>query len=101
MPKIDDVTKYVRSKNAGPFWITIDLFCETLDDYILLKDSPAISHENIGRLYHIKPDQVKIFHLANLNVVKISVPRLNPQGHRYERDMHSGQQYVQLLDLEL
>ncbi len=26
MPKLRDVCRYVRSKNAGPFWVTIDLF---------------------------------------------------------------------------
>jgi hypothetical protein len=34
-------------------------------------------------------------------VVKLSFPRLRPQGGAGERDMHGGQQYVPLLDLEL
>ena len=31
----------------------------------------------------------------------MSYPRAEPQGGVLERDMHSGQQYVPLLDLEL
>jgi hypothetical protein len=34
-------------------------------------------------------------------MVKVSYPRAAPQGGMVERDMHSGQQYVRLLDLEL
>ena len=26
MPRLADVCRHVRSKNAGPFWITVDLF---------------------------------------------------------------------------
>ena len=33
--------------------------------------------------------------------LKISYPRTVPQGGSQERDMHEGQQYVRLLDLEL
>jgi hypothetical protein len=34
-------------------------------------------------------------------MIKISYPRTTPQGGMVERDMHSGQQYVPLLDVEL
>ncbi|MEA2725650.1 MAG: hypothetical protein QOF70_125, partial [Acetobacteraceae bacterium] len=26
MPRLGDVCRHIRSKNAGPFWITVDLF---------------------------------------------------------------------------
>ena len=26
MPKLEDVCHQIRSKNAGPFWISVDLF---------------------------------------------------------------------------
>ena len=26
MPKLRDVCRYVRSKNAGPFWMTLEAF---------------------------------------------------------------------------
>jgi hypothetical protein len=34
-------------------------------------------------------------------VLKISYPRRTPAGGVEERDLHSGQQYTYLLDLEL
>ena len=47
------------------------------------------------------PSSVKRFAVDGLNVVKLSYPRREPQGGVVERDMHGGQQYVPLLDVEL
>ena len=33
MSKLSDVAYYVRSKNAGPFWVTIDIFCNNEESY--------------------------------------------------------------------
>lgn len=32
-----DIAQKIRSKNAGPFWITIDIFCSTADRYKRIK----------------------------------------------------------------
>jgi hypothetical protein len=101
MGTIGKTAKYVRSKNAGPFWITIDIFCETEEAFEKLKDSKNIGPEVIAGIYGAAPDQVKRFFLPKLKIVKFSFPRLKPQGDKYERDMHGGQQYVRILDLEL
>lgn len=101
MPKLNDVCRYVRSKNAGPFWVTIDLFFADADNYARFADDPAISTEAVAGLYGVDPTLVKRFRINTLNVVKISIPRSQPQGGVIERDMHSGQQFVPLLGLEL
>jgi hypothetical protein len=101
MPTLGDTAKYVRSKNAGPFWMTIDIFCETTDSYTLIRNSKTIGPAAIARIFKANPEEVRVFELDDLKVIKISLPRPWPQGSRHERDMHSGQQYVQLLDLPL
>lgn len=101
MPKVSEVCRHVRSKNAGPFWITLDLSfpdSETFDRYA---NAPALQADAIGALYGVDPKQVKRFLVADLAVVKISYPRRSPQGGAMERDMHGGQQYIRLLDVEL
>jgi len=99
--RLKDVCRYVRSKNAGPFWVTVDLFFENADDYARYCNHPAIGRETVARLYGVDPDAVKRFTVDALKVVKISYPRSQPQGGVLERDMHSGQQFVRLLDIEL
>lgn len=101
MPKLNEVCRYVRSKNAGPFWVTIDLFFDGPEAYQRYSDDPALSAAAIGRLYGVEPQAVRRFKVDTLNVVKISIPRSQPQGGVLERDMHSGQQFVPMLDIVL
>ncbi len=101
MVTLRDVCHQVRSKNAGPFWVTIDVFFDGDESYERYKDAPALSAETIGRTFGADPAQVKRFAVDSLAVLKISYPRKSPQGGVLERDMHSGQQYVRLLDVVL
>ena len=96
MSKLSDVAYYVRSKNAGPFWVTIDIFCNNEESYKRIASS-----KNINKQYGAAPENVKIFHMDDLKVIKISYPRFCPQGGKDERDMHAGQQYIELLNVEI
>lgn len=101
METIKDVARYVRSKNAGPFWVTIEIFCETQEAYDKIKGSPNITPRKVAELYSVDENLVKVFYVDSLNVIKFSYPRPKPEGHKYENDMHSGQQYIFLADTEL
>jgi hypothetical protein len=99
--RVSEVCRHVRSKNAGPFWITIDLSFRDAESYARHVDAPALQPAAIARLYDVDATQVKRFPIPELLVLKISYPRCRPQGGAMERDMHGGQQYVRLLDLEV
>lgn len=101
MPKLSEVCRHVRSKVAGPFWVTVDLMFDSQENYDRYHQSPALSAESIARIYHIDPSTVLHYPVPSLRVLKISYPRRVPQGSLEERDLHSGQQYTYLLDLEL
>ena len=101
MAKVSEVCRHVRSKNAGPFWVTVDLFFDSADSYAQFHADPAISADNIAAIYGVDKAHVKRFEVKSLNMVKISYPRTTPQGGVVERDMHSGQQFVPLLELQL
>lgn len=98
---IGDVASLVRSKNAGPFWLTLDVFCDTDDAYARVASEGVITAERIAGLYRVAPESVKIFRVPNLRVVKVSVPRPTTQGGVRDRDMHAGQQHVPLMRLSL
>ncbi|MFT3820244.1 MAG: DUF4387 domain-containing protein [Rubrivivax sp.] len=101
MPTLAEACRHLRSKNAGPFWITLDL---SFDDRAGLQralDAPALQPAAIGALYGVDPALVRRYPVPELLVLKISYPRPQPQGGALERDMHGGQQYVRLLDLVL
>jgi hypothetical protein len=101
MATVKQVCRHVRSKNAGPFWVTIDLFFDGADNYRRYAASPALGPELMQRLYGADPRLVRKFPVPKLHMVKISYARTNVQGGEVERDMHCGQQYVRLLDIEL
>ena len=101
MRTIGELASYVRSKNAGPFWVTIDIFCDDEESYRKISASKNLNGKTIGEIYHTNPEDVKLFFLDALKVIKISYPRSCPQGGRDERDMHSGQQYIEILDLRV
>ena len=98
---LGETASYVRSKNAGPFWMTIDIFCCSEAAYRQIKAAESLKSAAVAAVYHVKPQEVKRFVVDVLKVLQISMPRPYPQGACCERDMHSGQQYVQLLDAQV
>jgi hypothetical protein len=92
----------VRSKNAGPFWLTVDIFLPDAAAYERAAAAPELTSVNaIAERYDVSPSDVKVFRLPNLNAIKVSFPRPSAQGGAHDRDMHGGQQYVPLLDIDI
>jgi hypothetical protein len=96
---LKEVAQYVRSKAAGPFWVTIDIFCDGAPVFERVRKAPWLAGPTIGDLYGVPADAVKVFELPALNVIKISFPRVRPQGSLHDADSHAGQYFVPLLDL--
>lgn len=79
------VTK-VRSKNAGPFWLTIDIFCGDAQAYArVVRD---LKTTQIAGVLQADSQTLKRFDMPDLNVVKFSLPRPTVQGAIGDRDMH-------------
>ena len=50
MTRLGDLDIKIRSKNAGPFWITADIFCQTRPVYDRLFDKEFITFDQQGRI---------------------------------------------------
>ena len=99
MPKLGDIAQKIRSKNAGPFWVTIDVFCGNDETYQkIVKD---VSTESVAALFKQPISALKRFDIPDLNVVKFSLPRPVVQGSRFDRDMHGAHWAVLLAEFEL
>lgn len=81
----------IRSKSAGPFWLTFDIFCADVETFQKLSAIEQLSGPAMAEMFHSDPAQVRIFHIAPLNVIKISLPRPVVQGSVLDRDMHGAQ----------
>ncbi len=86
MPELGSLVSKVRSKNAGPFWLTIDIFCDDPATYARVRD--GLDDATVARLYGVDRQLLKRFDIPGLNVIKFSVPRPVVQGTRADRDMH-------------
>src|SRR5258705_3535709 len=100
MPKVSEICRHVRSKNAGLFWITLDLFFRDRASFDRYVEAPQFQPAAIGSLFDVDSGLVKRFVIPDLLAIKLSYPRRHPQGGALERDMHGGQQYVRVLDME-
>ena len=99
MTALRDLVLKVRSKNAGPFWVTLDVFCGSAEAFETVRS--RVSAADVAALFQVDATGIKRFEIASLNVVKFSVPRPVVQGDRYDRDMHGAQWAVLLGGLEL
>lgn len=100
MPKLHEVTKLIRSKNAGPFQLTFDIIFDNFDNYQRVKDSGKISQKIIADIYNIPPNEVLFFVCDNALAIKASIPRPVFQGDIGDADNHGGQQYAPLMEIE-
>lgn len=98
-PVLGDYAIEVRSKNAGPFWVTMETFMKDSAGYAIAADEAFLNEKVIAGLYGVDAAQVRFFRIPSLNVVKISFPRPVTQGGVHDRDIHAGQHHVPLAAL--
>jgi len=96
---LDEIADLVRAKNAGPFWITLDVFLPSDDAFERVSASPVADPATIAALYRTPVETIQIFPMPALRAIKISFPRPVVQGSFSDRDMHSGQQHVLLAEI--
>lgn len=99
---LKDIAKVIRSKNAGPFEITMDIIFKTKKDYEEIKNRGIITKELISKLYQIPVEKIITFvYFDAANAIKITLPRPRPQGSIGETDMHAAQQHVPLMEIAI
>lgn len=95
MPELREIADKVRSKNAGPFWVTLDIFCP--DDAAFCRVRDGLPTQRVAKALGVPPADLKRFDMADLGVVKFSLPRPRIQGTVADRDMH-GAGWAVILD---
>jgi hypothetical protein len=98
---LQDALSSIRSKNAGPFTVTFDLFFADRETFLDVVDQGVLTKEGVGALYGLEPEQVRIFEFEPALAIKVSVPRLVPGGSPGDSDVAGGQQFVPLLSIAL
>jgi hypothetical protein len=101
MPELWELTKLIRSKNAGPFELTFDIMFKDNDGFQRALRSGSFSREMIAREYGLQPESVKLFLLENISTIKISIPRKVPSGDARDTDIYGGQYHSPLVRMKI
>jgi len=101
MAKLGDLATLVRSKNAGPFYLTFDVMFDDPAVYERVKKAGVLSRSFIAERYGLSENEVMFFYVDNALAVKASIPRPIIQGDVGETDSYGGQQFAPLLDIEI
>jgi len=104
MSTLGELADVMRSKNAGPFQITIDLMFNDRATYDRVIGSGVLSARTIAPLYQVPEDLVRIMPFDRVRAIKITVPRTtgdHGSGSAYDRDVYGAQQHGPLVELQI
>jgi hypothetical protein len=104
MATLGELADVMRSKNAGPFQITIDLMFNDRANYDRVVSSGALNEGAIAPLYGVDAALVRIMPFERVRAIKITIPRTAGQkgsGSAFDRDVYGAQQHGPLVDLAI
>ena len=104
---LSDLCQVMRSKNAGPFEITIDAIFNSEDVYWSMKDSPLLSRASVAKALEIAEEDVIWMGFYDPAIAfKVTIPRVRggkrkSAGGFMEDDVHGSQEHMGLATLTL
>lgn len=101
MAKLSELAKLIRSKNAGPFVVTIDILFDDAEIYKKVLETDALTEEKVAGYYQIPVEHVKRYLLPLANAIKFSFPRKYPSGDFLDEDLYGCQQHRKFVNWEI
>lgn len=100
MDRLVDLAVVLRSKNSGPFSITLDILFDNIDTYRRVRESEIICKEKIAELYRIsEKDITELVYFEKGLGIKITYNRKISSGTVGDRDVYGAQQHAPLFDI--
>jgi hypothetical protein len=99
--KLSESARIVRSKNAGPTLLTIDIMFDDPAAFERARRSPNMTAAAIAARYGLAPERVRVIAYAPADALKVVLHRATVAGTPGDRDVYGAQQHGPLLDLEL
>lgn len=98
--RLYECAKVLRSKNSGPFEITLDCLFDDEEIYRKIKESGVINRALVAELYHIPENLITniVFFDPALGF-KITFARRVSSGTSFDRDVYGAQQHAPLMEL--
>ncbi|NQV44221.1 MAG: DUF4387 domain-containing protein [Rhodospirillales bacterium] len=99
---LHEVADVIRSKNAGPFELTLDVIFKDHAQFCRVRDSGLFNPAMIARLYGIaEGDVLNLVHYEPARAIKATIRRHIPSGAIGDRDVYGAQQHAPLLTVSI
>ncbi|GGE49160.1 acyl-CoA synthetase [Agaricicola taiwanensis] len=101
MPLIKDIARVCKSKNAGPFELTIDVVFDDPALYRRVKETGVLGPDLFARLYGVSANEVQFTPYDAGSAFKATLPRLVSAGDVGDTDVYGAQQHAPLLNVDI
>lgn len=99
---LGDVASVIRTKNSGPYELTMDVMFDNDIIFQQIKASGVLSADTILQLYNIpKDDLIACLFWDQARAFKATIKRPRVSGQFGDMDMHGSQQHIPLLYLSV
>lgn len=97
-----DMAAVIRSKNSGPYELTLDIMFKNEEYYLSVKEMNFFTRELIARTYAIPDESVtNVIYFDPAWAVKITLVRPVVSGAVGDTDVYGAQQHVPLVSLQV
>ena len=93
------LAKLIRSKNAGPFVLTIDVLFDDPDLFRAVADADVLNAAAMAQQFGVPESEVRTYVVPPALALKVSLPRPVPSGAVEDGDVFGGQQFAPLVHL--
>ncbi len=101
MATIASIAQVCKSKNAGPFHLTIDVVFEDKAMFERVRATNVLDAQLFSRLYKVDVDDVQFTIYPAALAFKATVPRKIPAGDFGDSDVYGAQQHAPLLAVDI
>lgn len=98
---LTDMAKIIRSKNAGPYLLTLDVLFSDRERFETFKSSGIMTKEKAAQIYGITVGDIQsIIFFDPACALKITINRPIVSGGHRDGDIYGAQQHIPLMNWE-
>ena len=99
--KLTEAARVIRSKNAGPLTLTIDLMFSDACTYERALAAPSLSPRHLATLYNQPAESIQVIPYPAALAIKLVLDRKIVAGSPGDTDVYGAQQHGPLLEVEI
>lgn len=99
LTKLYNFLETLRSKNASPCWLTLDMIFKDFETYEKIKRTKILDEELFTKLYGVRPIVFLWFDPGR--ALKVTFKRRRPNGNIGDPDVFGCGQHAPLYDIEI